>query len=325
MKQFSRRKILHLAAAATALPAMTRHAKAQSYPSRPVRIAVGFAAGGAPDILARLIAQWLSERLGHPFIVENRVGGGTNIATEAVVRAPADGHSLLMASAANAINATFYDNLSFNFMRDVVPIAGVIRTPLVMVANPSFPARSISELIALAKASPGKINMASPGIGSAPHLAGELFRMMAGIDMRHVPYRGGPPAVADLLGGQVQVFVGATTFLTEYIRAGTLRALAVSTATRLEALAAIPSLSEFVPGFEASDWFGIVAPKAIPSEIAGQLNKEINAGLADSTIRSQLSEQGIVLAGSPGDFGKLIADETEKWRKVVQAIGIKAG
>jgi tripartite-type tricarboxylate transporter receptor subunit TctC len=324
MKQFPRRQFLHLAAVAAALPLTTRHAKAQNYPSRPVRIVVGFAPGGAPDILARLVAQWLSERLGQQFIVENRPGGGTNIASEAVARAPADGHSLLLASGANAINATLYEKLNFDFIRDFTPIAGVVRTPLVMVVDPSFPAKTIPEFIALAKASPGKINMASPGTGSAPHLAGELFKVIVGVDMTHVPYRGGPPAIADLLGGQVQVFLGATTFLIGYIRAGRLRGLAVSTSTRLEALAEIPSMSEFVPGFEASDWFGIVAPKATSAEIVDQLNKEINAGLADSTIREQLAEQGTVLVGPPTAFGKLIADETEKWRKVVQAAGIKA-
>ena len=299
MKQFPRRQFLHLAAVAAALPLTTPYAKAQSYPSRSVRIVVGFAPGGAPDILARLVAQWLSERLGQQFIVENRAGGGTNIATEAVVRAPADGYSLLLASGANAINATLYDKLNFDFIRDIAPVAGVVRTPLVMVVTPSFPAKTIGEFIALARANPGKINMASPGTGSAPHLAGELFKMMAGVDMTHVPYRGGPPAIADLLGGQVQVFLGATTFLIGYIRAGKLRGLAVSTTMRLEALPEIPSMSEFVPGFEASDWFGIVAPKATPTEIVDQLNKEINACLADPTIREQLAEQGTVLAGPP--------------------------
>jgi tripartite-type tricarboxylate transporter receptor subunit TctC len=324
MKQLRRRQIVHLAVVAAALPLTTHYAKAQSYPSRSVRIVVGFAPGGAPDILARLLAAWLSERLGQQFIVENRAGGGTNIATETVVRAPADGYSLLLASGANAINTTLYDKLNFDFIRDMAPVAGVVHTPLVMVVSPSFPAKTIREFIALAKANPGKINMASPGTGSAPHLAGELFKMMAGVDMTHVPYRGGPPAIADLIGGQVQVFLGATTFLLGYIRAGKLRGLAVSTATRLEALAEIPSMSEVVPGFEASDWFGFAAPRATSAEIVDRLNKEINACLADPTIKEQLVEQGIVLAGPPAAFGKLIADETEKWRKVVQAAGTKA-
>jgi tripartite-type tricarboxylate transporter receptor subunit TctC len=325
MKQLPRRQFLHLASAAVALPVVTRYARAQSYPLRPVRIIVGFAPGGAPDILARLVAQWLSERRGQQFIVENRPGAGTNIATEAVARAPADGYSLLLASGANAINATLYDKLNFDFIRDIAPIAGVVRTPLVMVVNPSFPAKTIPEFIALARANPRKINMASPGTGSAPHLAGELFKMMAGVHMTHVPYRGGPPAIADLLGGQVQVFLGATTFLIGHIRAGRLRGLAVSTATRSEALPEIPSMSEFVPGFEASDWFGIVAAKATSAQIVDQLNKEINAGLADPTIREQLAEQGTVLAGSPAAFGKLIAEETEKWAKVIKVAGITPG
>jgi tripartite-type tricarboxylate transporter receptor subunit TctC len=318
-----RRKFLKLAAGAATLPAVSRFARAQAYPSRPVRIIVGYAPGGAGDITARLTGQWLSERLGQQFIVENRPGAGTNIATEAVVRAPADGYSLLLASGANAINATLFEKLNFDFMRDIAPIAAVVRVPLVMVVNPSFPAKTLPEFIAYAKANPRKISMASAGTGSTPHVAGELFKMMAGVDMVHVPYRGGAPAITDLLGGQVQVFFGTTTVMIGHIRASRLRGLAVTTATRSEALPDIPTMGEFVPAYEASDWFGLVASKATSAEIVDKLNKEINAGLADPKIRARLAEQGIVLPGSPADFGKLIAEETEKWGKVVNFAGMK--
>ena len=285
---------------------------------------VGFAAGGAPDILARLMGQWLSERLGQPFVIENRPGAGSNIATEAVVRAPPDGYTLLLVSPANAINATLYDKLNFNFIRDIAPVAGIIREPHVMVVNPSVPAKTVPEFIAYAKANPGKLNMASAGNGTAAHVAGELFKMMTGVDMVHVPYRGAAPALTDLLGGQVQVMFAAMPASIEYIRAGKLRALAVTTATRSEALPDIPTVGEFVPGYEASAWFGVGAPKNTPAEIIDKLNKEINAALADPKIKARLADLGgTVLPGSPADFGKLIADETEKWGKVIRAANIK--
>ena len=272
-----RRQFLHLAAGAAALPAVSRIAWAQAYPTRPVRIIVGFAAGGAADIIARLIGQWLSERLGQPFVIENRPGAGSNIATEAVVRAPPDGYTLLLVGTANAINATLYDKLNFNFIRDIAPVAGIIRVPNVMVVNPSVPAKTVPEFIAYAKANPGKINMASGGIGTAAHVSGELFKMMAGVDMVHVPYRGAAPALTDLLGGQVQVMFASMPSSIEHIRAGKLRALAVTTATRSEALPDIPTVGEFVPGYEASAWYGVGAPKDTPAEIVDKLNKEINA------------------------------------------------
>jgi tripartite-type tricarboxylate transporter receptor subunit TctC len=324
LMKFSRRRFLHLAAGAAALPAVSRIARAQVYPSRPVRIILGYAPGGAGDITARLTAQWLSERLGQPFIVENRPGAGTNIATEAVLRAPADGYSLLSVDSTVAINATLFEKLNFDFIRDIAPVAGVVRVPLVMVVNPTFPAKTLPEFIAYAKANPRKISMASAGIGTAPHVAGELFKMMAGIDMVHVPYRGGTPAITDLLGGQVQVFFGTTTVMIGHIRAGRLRGLAVTTATRLEALPDIPTVGDFLPGYEASVWFGVGTPKGTPADIIDRLNMEINAGLADPKIKARLAEQGTVLAGSPADFGKLIAEETEKWGKVVKFAGMKA-
>ena len=319
-----RRQFLHLAAGAAALPAVSRFAWAQTYPSRPVRMIVGFAAGGATDILARLIGQWLSERLGQPFVIENRPGAGSNIATEAVVRAPPDGYTLLLVGSPNAINATLYDKLNFNFIRDIAPVASIIRGALVMVVHPSVPAKTVPEFIAYAKANPGKINMASGGIGGITHIAGELFKMMAGVDMVHVPYRGVAPALTDLLGGQVQVIFANLAPSIEYIRAGKLRALAVTTATRSEALPDIPTVGEFVPGYEASSWFGVGAPKNTPAEIVDKLNKEINAGLADPKIKARLADLGgTVLGGSPADFGKLIAEETEKWGKVIRAANIK--
>jgi tripartite-type tricarboxylate transporter receptor subunit TctC len=320
-----RRNFLHLAVGAAALPAVSRLAWAQAYPARPVRLIAPFAPGGASDILARLIGQWLSERLGQPFVIENRPGAGSNIGTEAVVHAAPDGYTLGLFGAPSAINATLYDKLNFNFVRDIAPVAGIIRGPYVIVVNPSVPAKTVPELIAYAKANPRKLNMASPGTGTGPHIAGELFKMMAGVDMVHVPYRGTGPSLTNLIGGQVQVTFEATPASIGYIRAGTLRALAVTTTRRSEALPDIPTVAEFVPGYEASAWFGVGAPKATPAEIVEKLNKEINAGLADSKIEARLANLGgDVLALSPADFGKLIADETEKWGKVIRALNIKA-
>jgi tripartite-type tricarboxylate transporter receptor subunit TctC len=297
-------------------------ARAQAYPTRPVRIVIGYPAGGGADILARLIGQWLSERLGQAFIVENRPGASGNIATEAVVRAPPDGYTLLVVYVTNAINATLYDKLNFNFIRDIAPVASISREPNIMVVNPSLPA--IAEFIAYAKANPGKISMASGGNGTPGHAGGELFKTMVGIDMVHVPYRGAAPALTDLIGGQVHVMFAVISASIEYVRAGKLRALAVTTATRSEALPDLPTVSEFVPGFEASGWYGIGAPKNTPAEIVAKLNKEINAALADSNIKSRLADLGnTVVPGSPTDFGKLIAAETEKWGKVIRAANIK--
>jgi tripartite-type tricarboxylate transporter receptor subunit TctC len=319
-----RRAFLHLAAGAAALPPISRIARAQAYPSRPVRLVVGFGAGSASDILARLIGEWLSERLGQQFIVENRLGAGSNIATEAVVKAPPDGHVLLLGGVTNAINATLYEKLNYNFLRDIEPVAGLIVLTNVMVVNPSVRAKTVPEFIAYAKANPGKINMASLGNGTVPHVAGELFKMMAGVDMVHVPYRGAPSALTDLLGGQVQVYFATTAISIEHIRAGRLRALAVTTAKRSEALPDIPTVGDFLPGFEAGVWFGVGAPKNTPVEIIDKLNKEINAGLADPKIKERLAQLGgNGLAGSPDDFGKFIADETEKWAKVIRAAHIK--
>jgi tripartite-type tricarboxylate transporter receptor subunit TctC len=321
-----RRKFLHLAAVAAALPAVSRIARAQTYPTRPVRIIAPFAPGGPTDIIARLMGQWLSERLGQPFVIENRTGAGGNIGTEAVVRAPPDGYTLLMVgSDTGATNATLYDKLNFNFIRDIAPVAGIIVVPLIIVVNPAVPAKTIPEFIAYAKANPGKINMASGGVGSTPHVAGELFKMMAGVNLVHVPYRGGGPARTDLLGGQVQVMFPAPIETISYIKAGKLRALAVTTSTRWEGLPDIPTVSEFVPGYQASAWWGIGAPRNTPVEIIEKLNKEINAALADPKIKAQLADLGgTTLGGSPGDFGKLIADETEKWAKVIREANIKA-
>jgi tripartite-type tricarboxylate transporter receptor subunit TctC len=320
-----RRQFLHLAAGAASLPAAPRIARAQAYPSRPVRIIVGFTPGGSTDIAARLIGQWLSERLGQQFIIENRPGAGTNIATEAVVRAPPDGYTLLLASTPNAVNATLYDKLNFNFVRDIMPVASIIRGPDVMVVHPSFPAKTLPEFIAYTKANPGKVNMASSGNGSGPHVAGELFKMMAGVDLIHVPYRGGAPALTDMLGGQVQVMFATMSSSIEYVKDRRLRALAVTTAIRSERLPDIPTVSDFLPGYEASDWYGIVTASATPASAVDKLNKEINAGLADPKIKARLADLGgITLPGSSADFGKLIADETEKWAKVVKFAGLKA-
>ena len=320
-----RRHFLHLAAGAAALPVVSRVANAQSYPTRPVRLIVPFAAGGGTDITARVMGQWLSERLGQQFVIDNRPGGGSNIGTEAVVRAPADGYTLLLAGSPAAINATLYDKLNYNFIRDIAPVAGIIRQPFVMAVHPSVPAKTVPEFIAYAKANPGRINMASAGTGAGSHVTGELFKMMAGVDMVHVPYRGAGPALTDLIAGQVQVYFATTVASIEYIRAGRLRALAVTTATRSDALPGIPTVDEFVPGYEASSWYGVGAPKATPAEIIEKLNKEINAGLADPKIKARLADLGgDVLALSPADFGKLIAEETEKWGTVVKFTGIKA-
>ena len=320
-----RRQFLYLVAAgAAALPAASRVAWAQTYPSQPVRVIVGFAAGGPNDILARLIGQWLSERLGQPFVIENRLGAGSNIATEAVVRAPPDGYTLLLVGSPNAINATLYDKLNFNFVRDIAPVASFIRGALVMVVHPSVPAQTVPEFVAYAKANPGKLSYGSGGVGGITHITPELFKMMTGVNMVHVPYRGVAPALTDLLGGQVQVLFTNPAQTIEYIRAGKLRALAITTATRSEALPDIPTVDEFVPGYEASSIFGFGAPKNTPAEIIDKLNKEINAGLADPKIKARLADlDGTVLVGSPADFGKLIAEETEKWAKVIRTANIK--
>jgi tripartite-type tricarboxylate transporter receptor subunit TctC len=320
-----RRKFLHLAAGAAVVPTASRIAWAQTYPSRPVRIIIGFAPGGVVEIVARLIGQSLSERLGQPFIIESRPGAASNIATEAVVRAPPDGYTLLVVSSANAINATLYDKLNFVFLRDIAPIASIIRHPFVMVVNPAVPAKTVPEFIAYAKANPGKLTMASGGIGAATHLAGELFKVMTSVDIVHVPYRGLATSFTDLLGGQVQVAFASTVSSIEYVKTGRLRALAVTAATRSDALPDVPTVDEFVPGYEASIWFGIGAPKKTPTEILDKLNNEINAAVADPNMKVRLADLGgTILAGSPADFGKFIADETEKWGKVIRAVNIKA-
>jgi tripartite-type tricarboxylate transporter receptor subunit TctC len=319
-----RRQFLQLGAGAAVLAAVSRVAWAQAYPTRQVHLISGFPAGGPNDIIARLLGQWLSVRLGQQFVVENRPGAGSNIATEAVVRAPPDGYTLLMVATPNAINATLYEKLNFNFIRDIAPVAAIIRVPNVMVVHPSVPAETVPEFIAYAKANPGKLSMASPGNGSSGHISGELFKMMTGINILHVPYRGGPPALADLIGGQVQVLFIPMPSMSEHIRAGTLRALAVTAATRSEILPNIPAMSEFVPGYEASTWFGVGAPKGTPAGIIDKLNHEINSGLADPKTKGQLADQsGTALPGSPTEFGRLIAEETAKWGKVVKFAGLK--
>jgi tripartite-type tricarboxylate transporter receptor subunit TctC len=320
-----RRNFLHLAACAAALPAVSRVAWAQAYPTRPVRLIVGFVPGNPPDIVARLTGQWLSERLGQPFVVENRPGASGFIGTEAVVRAPPDGYTLLVTGVNDVVGATLYDKLNYNFMRDIAPVAAIIRQPLVMVVHPSFPAKTVPEFIAHAKANPGKVNMASAGTGTPPHLVGALFKAMADVDMVHVAYRGGAPALTDLIGGQVQVMFVGTPASIEYIRSGKLRPLGVTTATRSKVLPDVPTVGEFVPGYEASTWFGVGAPKNTPSQIIDKLNKEINAGHADPKLKAQLASLGgTVLPGSPADFAKLIADDTEKWARVIRAANIKA-
>jgi tripartite-type tricarboxylate transporter receptor subunit TctC len=319
-----RRQLLRLAAGAVGLPAISRIALALDYPTRPVHIIVGYPPGSGPDLEARLIGQWLSERLGQPFIIENRPGAASNIATEVVVRAPTDGYTLLLVASANASNATLYDNLNFNFIRDIAPVASIMRAPFVMEVNPSLPAKSVPEFIVYAKANPGKINMASSGNGTLPHVAGELFKMMTGIDMVHVPYRGGAPAMVDLISGRVQVGFNVVTESIGYIKAGKLRALAVTTAARSEVLPDIPTVSEFVPDYEASAWVGIGAPRNTPVEIIEKLNADINAGLADPKLKARFAELGATVSGgSPADFGRFIAGETEKWAKVVKFAGIK--
>jgi tripartite-type tricarboxylate transporter receptor subunit TctC len=317
-----RRAFLHLAAGVAALPAVTRIASAQTYPARPVRIIVGFAAGTTADIVARLVGQWLSERLGQSFVIENRTGAASNLAAEAVVKAAPDGYTLLHATATNAVNAALYDNLGFSFTRDIVPVAGIDRTPDVMEINPSLPVRTVPEFIAYAKAHPGQINMATTGTGGGPHLYGALFKTMAGIDMVDVPYRG--DALPGLIGGQVQVMFAPVPQSIGYIRAGALRALAVTTATRLDVLPDVPPVSDFLPGYEASGFMGIGAPRGTPAAIVDTLNREINAGLADARLRARLTDLGLtVLSGAPADFGRLIAAETQKWGKVIKSAGIK--
>jgi tripartite-type tricarboxylate transporter receptor subunit TctC len=321
-----RRQFLHLAAGAAALPTVSRVAMAQQiYPVRPVHLIAPYAAGGPNDITARMIGQWLSDRLGQPFIIDNRTGAGGNIGTEAVVRAPADGYTLLLVSSSNAVNATLYDKLSFDFIRDIAPVAGIIRVPNVMIVNPAVPAKTVPEFIAYAKANPGTLNMATSGNGSTTHVSGELFKEMTGVNLVVVAYRGGGPALIDLLGGQMQVMFEPTVAALEFIRSGKLRALAVTTATRSEVLPDIPTVSEFVPGYEASQWYGIGAPKDTSPDVVATLNKEINAALADPKLRARLADLGgIPTPMTPAEFAKLIADETEKWGKVVRTGNIKA-
>jgi tripartite-type tricarboxylate transporter receptor subunit TctC len=319
-----RRRFLHLAAGAAALPAFSRFAWAQAYPSRPVRIIVPFAPAGTTDILARLMGQWLSERLGQSFVIENRPGASTIIGTEAVVRAPADGYTLLMFGTPSAINTTLFDRLSYNFLRDIAPVASIMRVPNALTVHPSMPTKTVPELIAYAKANPGKINQGSPGIGTSSHMAGELFKAMTGTQIVLVQYRGNAPALTDLLAGQMQLGFDTTPASIEYIRAGKLRALGVSTQTRSQALPDVPAIGEFVPGYESSGFFGLGAPKNTPAEIVDKLNREINAGLADPGLKSRLADLGgIMLTGTPADFDKLIADETEKWANVIRAANIK--
>jgi len=320
-----RREFLHLTASAGTALLAPRVAQAQAYPSRPVRLVVGFTPGGAVDIIARLIGQALSERLGKPFVIENRPGAATNLATESVVRAPADGYTLLMANTAAAINATLYDKLNFNFVRDMAAVGGVMRGGYVVEVHPSFPAKTLAEFIAYAKANPATINMGSAGSGASDHMAGELFKMMTGVNLVHVPYRGAAPALADLLGAQVQVMFGSLPASIEYIRSGKLRGLAVTTSARSDALPDLPTVGDLVPGYEASGWYGVCAPSRTPVEIVDKLNLEINAALADPKLKARLAELGgAALPGSPADFAKLIAEETEKWGKVVRAANIKA-
>jgi tripartite-type tricarboxylate transporter receptor subunit TctC len=320
-----RRSFLRLATGATVLPSLAHITRAQSYPERPVRLVVGFAAGSTSDILARLMAQWLSERLHGQFVVEDRAGASANIATETVVKASADGYMLLMVAPVAAINATLYEHLSYNFLRDMTPVAGVVRVPNVVEVNPSVPVKDLPELIAYAKANPGKLSFASAGVGTASHLAGEMFNAMAGVNIQHVPYHGDGPAMVDLIGGQVQIGFATMTASIAHIRVGRLRPLAVTTLQRSDVLPDIPTVSDFVPGYEASSWFGIAAPRGTPEDIVETLNRETNAGLADPKIKARLADMGgTPLTGSASDFRKLIADETEKWGKVIRAAGIKA-
>lgn len=322
--RFPRRQFLRLTAGAAVVPAVSNIARAQTYPARPIRLIVGYTPGGSADLTARLMGQWLSERLGQSFVIENRPGGGTNIATEAAVRAAPDGYTLLLVAPANAINATLYDKLNFNFLRDIEPVAGIIRFPNVVVVNPSLPIKSIPELIAYAKANPGKLNMASSGNGSTIHMSGELFKMLTGINMVHVPYRGGAPALTDLIAGQVHVMFDNIPTCAEHVKSGKLRGLAVTSTTRSEVLPDLPTVADFLPGYEASAWYGIGAPKNTPAEVIDRLNKEINAILADPAAKARFAEMGaFLLPGSAADFGKLLADETEKWGKVVKFSGAK--
>jgi tripartite-type tricarboxylate transporter receptor subunit TctC len=319
-----RRTFLHLAGGAAALTAVSQLARAQAYPTRPVRWIVPFSPGGPFDIVARPMAQWLTERLGQEFVIDNRPGAGGNIGTEAVVRAPADGYTLLMAGTFNAINATLYDKLNHNFIRDIAPVGTITRQPNVIVVNPSFPAKTVPEFIAYAKANPGKINFATGGVGSSPHVSGELLKTMAGINMIHVPYRGATPAITDLIAGQVHVVLTAPFGVIEHIRAGKLRALAVTTATSSEALPDVPPVGDFVPGFEATAWFGVGAPRKTPTEIVDKLNQEFNAALADPRMKARIAGLGgSPLPMTPAQFGRLIVDETEKWGKVIRAANIK--
>jgi tripartite-type tricarboxylate transporter receptor subunit TctC len=319
-----RRRFLHLAAGAAALPAMSGTARTETYPTRPVRAIVPLAAGGAADISARLMGQWLAERLGQPFIIENRTGAGGNIGTEAVVTAPADGYTLLVAGSFNAINATLYDKLNFNFIRDIAPVAGIMRNPLIMEVTPSFPTKSVGEFIAYAKANPGKLNMGSAGIGTPQHMAGELFKVMAGVDMVHVPYRGSGPMLTDLLRGELHVAFDPMLSSIEHIRAGRLQALAVTTATRSERLPDIPTVAESVSGYESFGWVGIGVPRNTRIDIIERINGEINAGLANAKVKARLEDLGsTTLGGSPADFGKLIAEQTDRWAKVIRAANIK--
>jgi tripartite-type tricarboxylate transporter receptor subunit TctC len=320
-----RRRFLHLAAGTAALPMTSQVAWAQAYPARPVRWIIGFAPGGTTDVISRLIVQYLTEHLGQPFIVESRPGAATNLATEMVVRSPADGYTLLFIGSPNAINTSLYTRLNFNFSRDIAPVAAIVSVPNVMVVHPSVPVTTVPEFIAYAKANPGKINMASSGIGSTPHLAGELFKMMAGVDIQHVPYRGAAPAMTDLLAGQVQVYFVTTPSSMQYIKSGQLRAIAVTTAKRVPELPGLPAISEFVPGYDASAWYGLGAPKDTPKDIIDRLNREINAAVADASIKKRFDDLGCtIIAGSPADLAKLIADDTERWAKVVRFAGLKA-
>jgi tripartite-type tricarboxylate transporter receptor subunit TctC len=319
-----RRKFLHLAAGTAALPAISRIARAQTYPTRAVTLIVFVAAGATPDIIARLIGQCLSEQLGQPFVVEARLGAGSNVAAEAVVNAPADGYTLLLTSPAAAINATLYDKLNYNFIRDIAPVAGINREPQVMAVNPAVPAETVPEFIGYAKSNASKLSMASPGRGTAPHMAGELFKMMTGVDMVHVPYQGSAPALIDLLGAQIQVMFVPLTAAVQHVRTGRIRALAVTTQARSEAIPGVPAMYEFLPGYEVSSWFGIGAPKRTPTEIVEKLNREINGALVNPKIKRRLADQGsTALPGSASDFGKLIADETEKWSKVIEFAHIR--
>jgi tripartite-type tricarboxylate transporter receptor subunit TctC len=324
MMNFARRRFMQLAAGAAVTPALSKFANAESYPAHPIRVIVGYTPGGSADLTARLMGQWLSERLGQSFVIENRPGGGTNIATEAALRSPPDGYTLLLAAPANAINATLYSKLNFDFLRDSEPVAGLIRFPNVVVVNPSVPVKSIPELIAYAKANPGKLNMASSGNGSTIHMSGELFKMLTGTNMVHVPYRGGAPALTDLIAGQVQVMFDNIPTCAEHVKSGKLRGLAVTSTTRSDVLPDLPTVADFLPGYEASAWYGISVPKNTPADIVDRLNKETNAVLADPTAKKRFTELGaLLLPGSAADFGKLLADETDKWGKVVRFAGAK--